>query len=103
MKLFIIVLLSILLSVNISYAYLNSTIRCVPNTTGNNTSYVLEENWTVYKDSNQTNLTIYTYCNEECDNQTMQCAPPKYQQSIIIAGVFVAIFALAVMGYRWLK
>jgi len=80
MKLYLIALFMILLTVNISYAYLNSTIICISNTT-------LQENWTVYKDGNQTNLTINTWCENECDNVTMTCQQPKYVQNVIIIGI----------------
>ena len=83
-----------LLLVSNAFAYLNSTIICISNTT-------LQENWTVYKDGNQSNLTINTLCpSGECDNQTMQCAPPEYQQNLYRFGIIFAIGAAAILILR---
>lgn len=65
-------------------AYQNSSILCISNQT-------LQENITVYKDGNMTNLTLNNWCQNGCDNVSAACSPPPYQQNLIIIGILIVV------------
>lgn len=75
---------------------INSTITC-------NTNQTLQENITVYKDGNSTNLSLSTYCPYDCDNVTKACNPPKYVANLTAFAVFGAFMVGLVLVYRWLR
>lgn len=72
---------------------INSTITC-------NTNQTLQENITVYKDGNSTNLSLSTYCPYDCDNTSKACNPPKFVQLGYVIGIVAFIFIVAIIIYK---
>ena len=72
----------------------NTTIYCLDNST-------LMENITVYKDGNSSWYALTTHCENDCDNITMMCNPPEYQQSMVNFGIIILIILMVVVVWRW--
>lgn len=81
------ILLLILLLSTPAMALTNSTILCIDNNT-------LQENITVYVNGNMSNLSLSSYCPTKCDNITMACNPPTYQQNLVGFIIFI-VFIIA--------
>lgn len=69
------------------YGLTNSSIVCIDNNT-------LQENITVYVNGNMSNLSLSSYCPTKCDNITMACNPPTYQQNLVGFVIFI-VFIIA--------
>ena len=86
----------LLLMITPVYAFDNTTIFCVDNTT-------MLENITVYKDGNSSSYGIYTTCYNGCDNNTVisltgsLCNPDEITQYIVLIMIVVALILL----YKW--
>lgn len=91
MKLLVFVLAVLSFMPMAAMAITNSTVYC-------NTNQTLLENITIYKDGNVSNYWTTLVCPAGCDNTTMLCAPPTYQQNLIIIGVIMAmVFIMLVL------
>jgi hypothetical protein len=74
-------------------------------------TYALEINSTVYCSDNYTLSKVWTvdsqpipwnkYCQNGCDNLTMVCNPPVYQQNVIDMGIVIAVIAAIALIYKY--
>lgn len=84
----------VLLAAAEGFALENSTIVCIDNDT-------LQENVTIYKDGNSSTLSLATHCNYGCDNATIMCSPPTYQQSLFNIAILAFVIIVSALIYRW--
>lgn len=87
------IMIACLWTMNIAYALISSTIYCLDNST-------LIENITVYKDANVSSLMLPVYCDYGCDNITLACQIPTYQNTLLIIVCFIVF---VIIGFWIIK